>query len=249
MAQPEEKVRRFHRSRIALFVSLGILVCFLDAGYQFIRTLRFLDVTERLRDGWQRPAEIISALDLRQGSTVAEIGCGAGYFALKLAPVVGKTGAVLAEDILKEPLAFLWFRSRSRGHHNLRVVLGEPDNPDLPAGALDAALISNTYHEFRNARRVLNYAFGALRAGGRLVIVDRGPLPERRESQELETEHHELAMPTVERQILYASFDIVGRQDHFIDKAGNDRPGDRSDNHLWWMIIAQKPLTITPSSK
>jgi hypothetical protein len=51
---------------------------------------------------------------------------GAGYFALKLSPIVGPHGAVLAEDIRRESLVFLWIRHVVRNARNLRVIRGEP---------------------------------------------------------------------------------------------------------------------------
>ena len=98
-------------SLLLLVVSVTIVVLFV--GYKGIQTLRLLDVIERDRDRWQQAGEVIEALNLKDGSVVADVGSGAGYFTLKLAPIVGEKGRVLAEDILKEPLAFLWIRAFS----------------------------------------------------------------------------------------------------------------------------------------
>jgi ubiquinone/menaquinone biosynthesis C-methylase UbiE len=69
--------------------------------YSPLDTLHTLEVVEAERDRRQRPAEIFERLDLRQGNVVVDLGSGAGYFALKLSPIVGERGEVLAVDICK----------------------------------------------------------------------------------------------------------------------------------------------------
>ena len=97
---------------MSLFLLGVILVTtVLAVGYQGTYTLRVLDAVERDRDRWQQPAEVIESLELKEGSIVADIGSGAGYFTLKVAPIAGEHGGVFAVDILNEPLAFLWIRA------------------------------------------------------------------------------------------------------------------------------------------
>jgi SAM-dependent methyltransferase len=186
-------------------------------GSRAVQTLRVLDVVEQERDGWQQAGPVIEALKVKDGSIVADIGSGAGYFTLKLAAIVGDKGRVIAEDILREPLAFLWIRAFLRRRHNIQVIHGEQDNPHLPAGQLDAVLVANTYHEFMHPRAVLNRAFHALQSGGRLVVVDRGPPPGGEESREFETQHHERDPSEVETEIRATGFSLISRNDHFIE--------------------------------
>ena len=185
------------------------------------------------RDRWQRPADIIQALGVSDGSSVADLGCGSGYFALKLSNVVGSSGRVLAVDIRMLPLVFLWFRGIHSTSGNLQVVHGEPNDPHLPDGALDALLIANTFHELTDAGSILDHAFRALRPGGRLVIVDRGGRPAKDGPREAEAGHHELSPTRVEAEVRKSGFEIVRRDDQFIDESG--------DAGLWWLISARKP--------
>jgi len=144
-------------------------------------------------------------------------------------------------DIRKEPLAFLWVRARLRHWSNIHIIHGDPENPRLPEGQIDAVLIANTYHEFMHSRAVLNRVFQALHPGGRLVIVDRGPLPADQESRESETQHHEVLPSVVESELRETGFKVISRYDRFIDRPDLERPGDRPDNHPWWLIVARKP--------
>ena len=132
----------------ALFITVPLAF----VVYEAVQTLRILTVVEADRDRWQRPADILRALAVSDGATVLDLGSGAGYFALKLSPMVGPRGVVLAEDIRRESLTFLWIRRFLRGARNIQVIIGEPDNPHLPVGTVDAVLIANTYHELSPSR-------------------------------------------------------------------------------------------------
>ncbi len=213
--------------RLALFLVCAILILLaLNTLYAFTNTLNRLDVVESERDQWQRPADVIRALDLHQGNTVVDLGSGAGYFALKLSPVVGSRGRVLAVDIRKLSLFFLWTRALRRGRQNVHVNVGEEDNPRLPTGTVDAVLICNTYHEFSNPELILQRVFQSLRAGGRLVVVDRSARP-------TEAQHtHEVPLTRVEGQLRDQGFEILSHDDSFIDRPRDD---------LWWLTIGRKP--------
>jgi ubiquinone/menaquinone biosynthesis C-methylase UbiE len=92
---------------------------------------------------------------------------------MKLASKVAGHGSVLAEDILGESLTFLWIRAFLHHQSNIRVIHGDPDDPRLPKGAVDAVLIANAYHEFTNPLAVLDHTFRSLRSDGRLVVLER----------------------------------------------------------------------------
>jgi predicted methyltransferase len=230
---PDAHIQRTYRVRVALFVlGAGLLVLLLSYLYRGIQTLNALDQIERERDHWQRPSDVIQALNLHEGSVVVDFGSGVGYFALKLSPVVGKRGSVVAEDIRRESLAFLRIRAFVRSPRNIRTIRGELDDPRLAAGFADAVLIANTYHELTEPKAILRRLAESLKPGGRLVIVDRAPRSGAVESRESQTEHHELRPDLVETEVRSAGFEIISREDHFIE-----RP---ADDHIWWLLVARK---------
>src|SRR5271165_2898030 len=146
---------RSYRLRVVLFLISSLVVfALLYTMAQAIETLEQLNVVERERDQWQRPSEIIQELSLREGSVVVDLGSGAGYFALKLSTIVGN-GKVLAVDLRKVPLTFLWIRARLWKRNNVTVKLGDAHDPHLPAG-VDAVLIVNTYHELTAPEAILD---------------------------------------------------------------------------------------------
>ena len=222
-------LQREYRIRIALFLA-GVLVFAYLASvvYTGTNTIARLDVVEADRDRWQKPSDVIEELKLKDGDVVADIGSGAGYFDLKLSGNVGRSGKVLAVDIRRLPLAFLWIRAVLRGQRNVHVQVGDPDDPHLPVGTVDAVLVANTYHEFTNPESMVDHIFKSLRRGGRLVVLDRSSVGGEAEE---ERNHHEIAPDHVDKQLRQRGFAILDRQDQFIERPTGER---------WWMITAQK---------
>jgi SAM-dependent methyltransferase len=216
-----KSIRKNSALKIALWLFSGLAVLILlNVIGQGLSTLDRLTFVERERDTWQRAPEIIGQLNLHDGSRVVDLGCGAGYFALKLSAAVGASGKVQAVDILRLPLTFLWIRARRVGIHNMDVNLGEPDDPHI-SGPVDAVLIANTYHELARPGVVLAHLRDVLMDGGRLVIADRGPQSANAE--------HSVDPAIVEAELRRDGFDITSRQDHFLDQP-QEGP--------WFLIVA-----------
>jgi predicted methyltransferase len=204
---------------VALFV--------FDTARSALSTLSTLDAVEAERDQWQRPSDVIHALGLKPGNVVVDVGCGSGYFTLKLSSSVGDRGAVMAEDIRALPLAFLWLRAVLRREHNVTIIHGVPDDPRLPKRA-DAILIANTYHEFTNPQSILAHVYGSLTPVGQFVVLDRAP---NRNTADVGGAH-EVSVDRVESDLRRAHFEIVSRQDRFIESD--------PDHEIWWMIVAHR---------
>jgi predicted methyltransferase len=226
---PDAVLQRKYRVRIILFL-VGVLVgvFFLNVIYTGISSIERLDVVEAERDQWQRPSDVVAELKLKDGDLVADVGSGSGYFSLKLSRAVGSSGKVFAVDTRRQPLAFLWIRALFRGGRNIRLVHGDQDDPHLPVGIFDAALIANAYHEFAAPTTMVNQIYQSLRSGGCLVVLDRSFVA--RNSDE-EQERHQISPDDVDVQLRQAGFKILHRQDQFIDRPNGER---------WWLIVAQK---------
>ena len=124
------------------------------------------------RARWQRPAELLRALGLRRGETVAEIGAGSGYLVRRIARAVGPRGRVYAVDVEPRMLPVLLERLRRARIGNVTPVLAWDHDPLLPDRSCDLVLVVNTYHHFPGGPRYLRRLARLLRAGGRLVNVD-----------------------------------------------------------------------------
>jgi SAM-dependent methyltransferase len=117
----------------------------------------------------------MTSLDLHGGEIVVDLGSGSGYFSIRLAPIVGPTGRVIAVDVLRQPLAFLWIRRLLRREWQIDIVRGQDDEPRLTVAPVDAVLVVNTYHELARPAATLEALRSALKIGGRLVVCDRRP--------------------------------------------------------------------------
>ena len=140
----------------------------------------------RKRDEWQRPGEVMDALEVKPGSRVADIGCGFGYFTFRLAARVGAEAKVYAVDIDREAIDKVRQRKEREKLEQVEPIHGESSDPHLP-NDLDSVLIVDSYHEFRDFDRMMQAVFRALKPGGRLVIID-GEAPSGRPR----TEYHRL---------------------------------------------------------
>src|SRR5213593_3898544 len=99
------------------------------------------------RDEKLQPNRIMDILGIKEGSTVADIGAGSGWFTVRAARRVGNGGIVYAVDINRDYLDYIDSRSKREGLANIRVILGKADDPLLPAKGVDAVLLLKTYHE------------------------------------------------------------------------------------------------------
>jgi 2-polyprenyl-3-methyl-5-hydroxy-6-metoxy-1,4-benzoquinol methylase len=124
------------------------------------------------RDAWQKPHEVVMALSLRAGETIADIGAGSGYFSRRFAR---HAGTVYAEDIDPKLIELL----QTGAPKNVQTVLGSPDDPKLPPAALDTVFICDVLHHIENRTAYYPKLKAALKPGGRIVIVDfhKRPLP------------------------------------------------------------------------
>jgi SAM-dependent methyltransferase len=138
------------------------------------------------REAWQRPDLIMDALGIADGSVVADLGAGGGWFTVRLAKRVGPNGLVYAEDIQPQMIEAIHRRVAREGLTNVTPVLGTAHHPALPPASVDAALMVDTFHEVEDRQQLLTNVRGALKPGGRLGIVEYrtdggGPGPSREE--------------------------------------------------------------------
>ena len=127
---------------------------------------------EKERDAAGEIHQVVELLGIRRGMTVADIGAGSGYYAVRLAAIVGADGRIYAEDIVPDYLSKLRKRVRDLGLQNVIVARGEPHDPRLPARSLDAAILVHMYHEIAQPYALLYNLAPALKPDARIGIVD-----------------------------------------------------------------------------
>ena len=126
------------------------------------------------RDVWQQPDRVMSDLGMKPGTRVADIGCGDGYFTLRLAKSVGEQGFVFAVDIDARALDALKKQAEREHLTNVVVVVSEPTDTKLQPESVDVLLVCDVLHEVPEAQRLplLKSAVRALKPGGFLYLID-----------------------------------------------------------------------------
>lgn len=124
------------------------------------------------REEEENPTLALRLLNVRRGSTVADIGAGTGYYTLRLARLVGPMGAVYAVDIQPGMLELLQRNMAREQVDNVIPVLGGIDDPRLPPESLDLVIMVDVYHEFSEPQAMLQRVREALRPDGRLALFE-----------------------------------------------------------------------------
>ncbi len=130
----------------------------------------WLDREERDRE--EQPEKALAALHLRPGMFVGDVGAGTGFYSIRIAQLVSPNGKVFANDI--QPLMLERLRKNAAAHNinNIETVLGTESNPNLPVNSLDLVVMVDVYHELSRPQRMLDYIHDALKADGRLVLLE-----------------------------------------------------------------------------
>jgi ubiquinone/menaquinone biosynthesis C-methylase UbiE len=153
----------------------------------------------------------MDVLGIREGSNVADIGAGSGWFTVRAARRVGRNGLVYAVEINPDYLKYIEARATREKLSNIRPVLGREDNPLLPEQSLDAVLVLKTYHEIAQPIRLLKHVKQSLRPNGRLGIIDRNG----------KGDDHGLDRDTIISEAGQAGFSLVEQYD-FVKPDGMD---------------------------
>ncbi len=127
---------------------------------------------ESSRDRAGEAATVIRLVGIKPGDTVADIGAGTGYYTMRVAPVVGPKGRVIAQDIVRSYVTNLRSRVRKAKLTNVHFVLGSPSDPRLPRASVDTALLIHMYHEIAQPYALLYKLRASLKPGGRIAVVD-----------------------------------------------------------------------------
>lgn len=182
------------------------------------------------RDTWQRPAEVLDALHVVSGSSVADLGAGEGYFTDRIARRVGPSGKVYAVDIDAGALRNLR-ELKSREHlTQVEVIEGAEDDPNLPAHSLDAVLVVNAYHEFRQHDAMLRAIATALKAGGHLGIIEKADSGN--ESRESYESRHHLPEHFVREDLGRNGFTEIEKRPDF-------HPTGSRQGEVWYFLVAR----------
>lgn len=124
------------------------------------------------RDEYQKPHEVLSALNIKPGEVIADIGAGTGYFTFRLAHFVGEKGKVYAVDVSSDMIRHINRRIRETNAANVVSILAELDDPLLPDRSVNRFFICDVWHHVENQSKYLSLMKKMLKPGGEVVMID-----------------------------------------------------------------------------
>ncbi len=128
--------------------------------------------TEDARDRLGEAEEVMAFAGIKPGMSIADIGAGEGYYTVRLSPIVGPRGRVLAQDIVPSTRDRLAQRVDRDKLDNVSVRLGLPDDPRIPAASFDRIFLVHMYHEVAAPYAFLWHLRAGLRPRGEIIVVD-----------------------------------------------------------------------------
>jgi ubiquinone/menaquinone biosynthesis C-methylase UbiE len=139
--------------------------------HRFDARQRFRLLSEE-REAALQPEFLLRDLGLSEGMTLADIGCGPGFFSIPAARIVGETGAVFAADIEGEMLSTTRGRANEAGLTNVRIVKTSDREIPIAPNSCDFVLVAFMIHEVEHRASFLRRAARLLKSEGRLVVLE-----------------------------------------------------------------------------
>lgn len=124
------------------------------------------------RDTYQKPHEVLTALNIKPGEVIADVGAGSGYFTFRLAHFVGDKGKVFAVDVSPDMVRHVNRRIRDSKTINVVTILADPDDPLLPDQSVNRFFICDVWHHVDNQTKYLSLMKKMLKPGGEIVMID-----------------------------------------------------------------------------
>jgi ubiquinone/menaquinone biosynthesis C-methylase UbiE len=154
---------------------------------------------------------VMDSLGIAPGRSVADIGAGSGWFTVRAARRVTKSGRVFAVDINPQAVQYVTKRAAKEKLTNITAIESKPDNPLLPPASVDAALLLKTYHEVQEPVTLLKNLRPALRPGAKIGVIDRNG----------DASSHGVNQQTVISELEQAGYRLESRYD-FVKEDGMD---------------------------
>jgi predicted methyltransferase len=189
-----------------------------NSGYQTEQQRKTVasGLADPARDEKQKPGELIRAMGLQAGMTVADVGTGIGYMLPFLSRRVAAGGRVIAEDIFDDFLASAKQRVANQKLENVTFVKGTDTDPGLPEAGVDIVLALDVYHHFDYPEKMLAAIHKSLKPGGKLVVVEYYKRQEAMAGGRALT-HIRLDMPDVIKEIEANHFHLIAEKEHIPD--------------------------------
>jgi ubiquinone/menaquinone biosynthesis C-methylase UbiE len=129
-------------------------------------------LTSERRQEAVQPLAMLQRAGVHAGETILDWGCGAGFFAMPAARLVGESGRVVAVDVQPEMATATHKAAEAAGLKNIEIKTAE--EYELPAGLpdFDWVFLAYVLHEVHEPHRLWELAHQALKPGGRVLVVE-----------------------------------------------------------------------------
>jgi predicted methyltransferase len=172
-------------------------------------------LSDPAREERQHPRDIVDALDLKPGASVADVGTGVGFMLPYLSRAVGDRGHVYGEDIQNDFLDKAKVRVQLSRLTNVQFVLGTDRDPKLPAETLSGVLVLDVYHHFDYPEVMLEHIHDSLVSDGKLVIVEyfKRPGAMQNSDPDFAVQHIRLDQDDLIKEVESNGFRVVSKRD------------------------------------
>lgn len=137
--------------------------------------LLFSGLRAEIRDAWQKPEKVMDAIGVKKGMIIGIAGAGQGYFTFKMAPRVGETGKIYANEISRNCINHIKDRIKDENVKNVETILGKVDDPLFPKGKLDMVFMCYVFHELEKSTEFMQNILPSLKPGATVVIMEQDP--------------------------------------------------------------------------
>jgi len=124
------------------------------------------------RDAYQKPHDVLTALNLKSGEVVADIGAGSGYFTFRLAQHVGDRGKVYTVDVSPDMILHINRRIRELKAANVVSILADADDPLLSDSSVNRFFFCDSWHHVDNQSKYLSLIKRMLKPNGEIIMID-----------------------------------------------------------------------------
>jgi ubiquinone/menaquinone biosynthesis C-methylase UbiE len=130
---------------------------------------------ENALEGFLDTGRIVAGLNFQKGMSVADFGCGSGYFTIIIAKLLGDTGKMYALDIQESPLEAVKMKAQAEGLHNVMMIranLEVAGSTKLPDDSQDWVLLANILFQSQKKKEIVQEAKRVLKSGGQILLID-----------------------------------------------------------------------------
>jgi ubiquinone/menaquinone biosynthesis C-methylase UbiE len=150
----------------------------------------------------------ISKLPITKTSVVADIGAGSGFYTFRIAKHVPQ-GKVYAVEIQDGAINYLKNKAGQLDQKNVKVIKGGERSPNLPAGAIDLAIMVDVYHELSYPHEMLQAIRRSLKPHGKLLLLEY-----RAEDLKVAIKTlHKMSVAQVNKELSANGFKLVQKED------------------------------------